>query len=110
MVLKEIEHVVADALHRQGIPVSLFWNRVSLSEAKGDGARFRRGAEPFTERGLDVMEERIRDIRKVSRPPSEMAFIRSTFCFPERYVNQWSPAIIPFLEALQRRIDQSQKA
>ena len=100
--------VVADALQRQGIPVSLFWNRVSLSEAKGDGARFRRGAEPFTDRGLDVMEERVRDIRKVSRAPSEMAFIRSTLCFPVRYVNKWSPSIIPFLAALKERIDNAQ--
>ena len=29
--------------------------------------------------------------------------------FPDRYVNKWSPAIIPFLEALQERIDQSKK-
>ena len=54
------------------------------------------------------MEERIRDIRKVSRPPSEMAFIRSTLCFPVRYVNKWSPTIIPFLAALKGRMDNAQ--
>lgn len=100
--------VVADAIHRQGIPLALFWNRVSRSETKGDGARFLRGAAPFTDRGLDVMEERVRDIRKLSRDPSEMAFIRSTLCFPIRYVNKWSPAIIPFLSALKGRIDNAQ--
>ena len=97
--------VVADAIQQQGIPLALFWNRVSLWEAKGDGGRFRRGAEPFLSRGMDVMDEMVRDIRKFSRDSSEMAFIRSTLCFPIRYVNKWSPAIIPFLEALKSRID-----
>ena len=97
--------VVADAMRRQGVPLVLFWNRVSFSEAKGDGSRFRRGAEPVLSRGLPVMDEVLRDIRKISRDPSEMAFVRSTLCFPVRYVNKWSPAIIPFLEALKGRID-----
>ena len=102
--------VVADAVANEGIPLALFWNRVTIWEAKGNGTRFERGAAPFRERGFEVMDEMVRDLRKFSRESSEMAFIRSTFCFPERYVNQWSPAIIPFLDALQRRIDQSQKA
>ncbi len=97
--------VVADAMKRAGLEVALFWNRVSVWEAKGDGSRFRSGAQPFVERGFDVMQESVRDIRKFSRDSSEMAFIRSTLCFPVRYVNMWSPAIIPFLEALKSRID-----
>lgn len=101
--------VVADAVQREGIPLVLFWNRVSVWEAKGSGVRFERGAAPFRERGLAMMDEMVRDLRKLSRESSEMAFIRSTFCFPDRYVNMWSPAIIPFLEALRERIDQSQK-
>ena len=101
--------VVADAVARVGIPLALFWNRVSIWEAKGDGGRFRRGAEPFASRGMDVMDLVVRDIRKMSRDPSEMAFIRSTLCFPVRYVNQCSPAIIPFLEALKTRIDNAKK-
>ena len=99
--------VVADAIQQRGIPLALFWNRVSLWEAKGDGNRFRRGAEPFAARGMEVMAESVRDIRKFSRDSSEMAFIRSTLCFPVRYVNKWSPAIIPFLEALKTRIDKA---
>ena len=97
--------VVADAFRAGGIPLVLFWNRVSWSEARGDGTRFQRGAEPFTARGMEVLPETLRDIRKISRDSSEMAFIRSTLCFPERYVNKWSPAITPFLEALKDRID-----
>ena len=99
--------VVADAMKRCGLAVSLFWNRVTVWEAKGDGGRFRRGAEPFVERGMDVMTESVREIKKFSRDSSELAFIRSTLCFPVRYVNMWSPAIIPFLEALKSRIDNS---
>ena len=97
--------VVADALTREGIPLCLFWNRVTLTEARGDGERFRRGAAPFYDFGFDVMQEKVRDIRKLSREPSEIAFIRSTLCFPERYVSKWSDSFIPFLEALKCRID-----
>ncbi len=100
--------VVADAIQREGIPLVLFWNRVSLWESRGSGVRFSRGAAPFRERGFEVMDEMIRDLRKFSRESSEMGFMRSTFCFPDRYVNNWSPAIIPFLEALRQRIDQTQ--
>jgi len=97
--------VVADALHRKNIPMALFWNRVSAPEAKGSGARFQRGAAPFLERGLPVMKEQVRDVRKLSRDSSEMAFLRSTLCFPTRYVEMRSPSLIPFLEALKHRTD-----
>ena len=97
--------VVAEAIQRAGIPLSLFWNRVSADEAGGAGERFRRGAEPFLRRGMEVMPEMIRDIRKVSRDSSEMGFIRSTLCFPTRYVNGRSPQFIPFFVALRERID-----
>lgn len=99
--------VVADAFQRHGIPLALFWNRVTLCESKGDGKRFERGAVPFRERGMEVMDEAVRDIRKLSRDSSEMTFVRSTLCFPDRYVNLRSPGIIPFLEALKARIDRS---
>ena len=97
--------VVADAMKRQGIPSALFWNRVTAYEAKGDGARFERGAEPFRSRGMDVMAEMVRDNKKLSRDSSEMAFLRSTLCFPERYIAHWNPSILPFLEALVKRTE-----
>ncbi len=100
--------VGADAVRRKGIPLALFWNRVSCYEARGDGSRFQRGAAPFRERGMDVMDEMVRDIRKFSRESSEMTFVRSTLCFPVRYVNLYSPSVIPFLEALKGRIDKTQ--
>ena len=100
--------LVADTMHSLGVPVALFWNRVSVYEAKGSAIRFQRGAEPFLSRGFPVMDEMIRDIRKFSRDSSERTFIRSTLCFPDRYVNMWIPTLIPFLEALRARIDNPQ--
>lgn len=97
--------VVADAIQRQGIPCALFWNRVTVYEARGDGKRFARGAAPFLSRGLEVMEEMVRDNKKLSRDSSEMAFMRSTLCFPDRYISLWNPSLIPFLEALVQRIN-----
>ena len=99
--------LIAEAMHRHDIAVSLFWNRVTSYEAHSDGRRFRRGAEPFLRRGLDVMEEMVRENKKLSRDASEMAFIRSTLCFPLRYITLWNPSLIPFVDALAGRINDS---
>lgn len=99
--------VVADAMKRQGVPCVVYWNRVSVYEARGNGARFDRGSEPFRKLGVPVMEESVREVRKLSRDASELQFIRSTMCFPVKYVNYWSPSLIPFLEALVERIELS---
>jgi len=97
--------VIGDALVDGGIPCAAFWNKVSFYEAKGSGVRFRRGAEPFLRRGIPVMDESIREIKRFSRDSDEMRFVRSTYCFPERYINYWSSATVPFLEALVERIE-----
>lgn len=94
--------VVADAMRRQGVPCAVFWNRVSNYEAHGNGVRFERGAEPFRRLEVPVLEEFVRENRKFSRNSSEMLFVRSTLCFPIKYINYWSPTLIPFLEALIR--------
>ena len=70
--------VVADAIQTAGIPLSLFWNRVSAPESKGNGVRFRRGAEPFVSRGMDVMDEAVRDVRIISRDSSVLSYPSGT--------------------------------
>ena len=97
--------VVADAMMRQGVPCDVFWNRVTTHEAHGNGNRFIRGSEPFLKMGIPVMEKSVREVRKLSRDSSELQFVRSTLCFPTRYINYWSPSLIPFLDALVSRID-----
>lgn len=101
--------VVAEALHRSGVACAAFWNKVTIYESKGDGSRFRRGAEPFARYGIPVMESMVREIRKFSRDANENLFIRSTLCFPKRYILQWCPSVIPFLESLIQMIDSSVK-
>lgn len=97
--------VVADAFLNAGISCCAFWNRVTLYESKGDRSRFRRGAEPFTERGIPVMDEAVREIRKFSRDSDEHLFVRSTLCFPQKYIRQWCPSLPLFLSELKSRID-----
>lgn len=101
--------VIADALHRQGIRCCCFWNRVSAFERSGSAGRLSRGAEPFLQRGIPVMDAAVREIRKFSRDSDEQLFVRSTMCFPERYVSQWSPSLIPFLESLEDMITQEKQ-
>ena len=96
--------IVAGALKGCGIPFCLFWNRASAQEEKG-GRRLAIGAEPFRRSGMDLMEERVRDLKMFSRDSSELAFIRSTLCFPDRYIDLRSPSVIPFIESLAHRID-----
>lgn len=97
--------VVADAVHRQGIPCCVFWNRVTAVESKKNSQRFHIGGEPFRKIGVDVMDESIKELKKFSRDSSEMMFVRSTLCFPKRYIDYWCPGAVPFLEALIDRIE-----
>lgn len=99
--------VVADAIHRQGIPCTVFWNRVTAYETRRGRERFIAGGEPFRRLGVEVMDEAIKDLKKFSRDSSEMMFVRSTLCFPQRYIDYWCPGAVPFLEALIGRIDNS---
>lgn len=98
--------VIAEAMQRAGVRCAAFWNKVSVYEARGDGSRFRKGAEPFARYGVPVMDCVVRDIRKFSRDSDEFLFVRSTLCFPEKYIRQWAPSLIPFLEELVQRINQ----
>ena len=97
--------VLADALRRCAVPEVLFWNRVSTTEASTDCKRLSLGAEPFTSRGFTLMDENVRELRTLSRDCSEMGFIRSTLCFPERHITPRCPSLLPFLECLRRHID-----
>ena len=101
--------VVADAMKRQGVPCTVYWNRISNYEAHGNGQRFAVGSEPFAKIGVPFMGQFVRENRKFSRNSSEMLFVRSTLCFPIKYINYWSPTLIPFLEALVTRIDNSKQ-
>lgn len=97
--------VVADAIHRQGIPCSVFWNRVTPYETRSSRERFRAGGEPFRSIGVEVMQESIKELKKFSRDSSEFMFVRSTLCFPRKFIDYWCPGAVPFLEALIQRID-----
>ena len=99
--------IVCCALLDSGIPNVAFWNRVTRAEYEGNGNRFRRGAAPFTEYGIPVMEQSIREIKTFSRDSDELLFVRSTLCFPDRFIRQRCPFMFDFLEALRDIIDKA---
>lgn len=97
--------ICADALKRAGVNVVLFWNKVHQREEKAASDRYAAAQKIFEDNGLEVMPERVRDIRKFSRDSDERLFVRSTLCFPEKYINHWCPSLLEFLAALKTRID-----
>ena len=99
--------IVCCALLDSGVPNIAFWNRVTRGEYEGNGNRFKRGAAPFAEYGIPVMENAIREIKTFSRDSDELLFVRSTLCFPDKYIRQRCPFMFGFLEELKGIIDNS---
>jgi len=97
--------VVCSALLESGVPNMAFWNRVTWRENNGQTERFRRGAKPFLERGIPVMEDTVKEIKTFSRDSDEMFFVRSTLCFPERNIRMRCPFLFSFLEKMKEAVD-----
>ena len=97
--------IVCCALLDSGIPNVAFWNRVTRGEYEGNGNRFRKGAAPFTEYGIPVMKHSIREIKTFSRASDELLFVRSTLCFPDKFIRQRCQFMFDFLEELKDIID-----
>lgn len=99
--------IVCCALLESGVPNIAFWNRVTKCESNGNRERFRKGAQPFASYGIPVMEEMVREVKTFSRDSDELLFVRSTLCFPDRFMSRRCPSFFPFLEELVRYIDDS---
>lgn len=72
--------------------VNLFWNNVSPADIARTGMLD--GLEvPFRRMGLSFLRERIKSFQKARRDVDGKLFVRSTVCWPERYVEMSCPEL-----------------
>lgn len=96
--------MTCSVIQRSMTHVISFWNNVSAEEVKRKGF-LEIGEKTFTKLGIEVSKYRIKSFVKARRDSSEHLFVRSTVCWPERYVELACPSLIDFYRELKERLD-----
>lgn len=81
-----------------------FWNNVTSAELSRKGF-LDVGEIVFNRMGVPVMPARIRQFAKARRDSSGSLFVRSTLCWPEKYIQMACPALVKLYEGLKERLD-----
>jgi cellulose biosynthesis protein BcsQ len=84
--------------------VVAFWNNVSVDDVKRPGY-LDRGEEIFKRFGIEVLPQRIKSFVKAKRESDERLFVKSTVCWPQRYVEMACPQVIDLYRELKGRLD-----
>lgn len=79
-VLNNEQHVVA------------FWNNVTIEDIRRPGY-LDSGETIFKKYGIEVLPERVKTFQKAKRDSSTHLFVKSTVCWPERYVEIACPEL-----------------
>lgn len=97
------------SLQKRGVKPVLFWNRVTADELsmKGpDGKGLLDGlSSVFESAGFEVMPQKVRAFAKAGRDADQRIFVKSTVCWPYRYVELNCPSLIDFYRAVKERLD-----
>lgn len=81
-----------------------FWNNVSVAEISREGF-LDLGEIIFQRLGIPVMQQRIKSFAKARRDSRDSCFVRSTLCWPDKYINMACPALNDLYAALKDRLD-----
>lgn len=94
----------AYALRGSGVPLVMFWNKVSVSDLKRDG--FLDKLELFfINKGFDVLPHRVKYFQKAMRESEGRGFVVSSYCWPRRYVEMSCPVLELLYADLKERLD-----
>lgn len=91
-------------LKKHDVEFVTFWNNVSPAEMSRKGF-LDVGEKLFKNNGFEVMPHRIKSFVKARRDSSEVLFVRSSLCWPRRYVEMACPVLPEFYAALKERLD-----
>lgn len=86
--------------------VVAFWNNVSTADINRKGF-LDVGEIIFQRRNIPVMKDRIKHFVKAGRDSSENLFVRSSVCWPKRYIELACPSLIGLYEDLKKRLDET---
>lgn len=90
-----------------GTDVVAFWNNVSPAEVSRKGF-LDIGEDIFKKFNVPIMPSRIKSFVKARRDSSGSLFVRSTVCWPERYIQMACPELVELYEGLKERLDNKQ--
>ena len=96
--------IAVDLMRRNETKSVLFWNNVSADEVKRPGF-LEFGEKIFRDNGFEFMPERVRSFVKARRDSDTLFFVKSTVCWPEKYIRLSCPYLIDFYVALKDRLD-----
>lgn len=95
--------VAMNAVHF-GRRAFVFWNRLSRKDLNRTWY-LNSSEKTFKDDGLEVHPFRVRDFAKASSDSDTKLFVRSTLCWPDRYVDMACPGLKGFYEDLKERLD-----
>lgn len=96
--------LTAELIRKNEQKVVIFWNNVSSEDIKRPGY-LDSGETLFQKYGFEFMPERIKTFQKAKRDSDDMLFVKSTVCWPERYVEMACPELPKLYANLQRKLD-----
>ena len=85
-----------------GVETRLLWNDIDsdiiLRKTPLDQAE--KDVEFLQQYGVSFSPVRIKHFRKATQTTDEKCFVRSTICWPEKYVNLWCPELVTLFEEI----------
>lgn len=89
----------ADMARKNDVAVRLFWNNVSSSEISNEGF-LDLGEVIFNNHSFEFLKTRVKSFARARRDSDSRLFVRSTVCFPIRYVDLNCPSLISLYEEI----------
>lgn len=84
--------------------VVLLWNNVPANDLARTGF-IENGEQIYRDHGFEILPFRIKSFLKAKRDSEERLFVRSSVCWPDRYVRMACPELIGLYEDLKERLD-----
>lgn len=96
--------ITAKLIKDNGERVMAFWNNISLEDIRRPGF-LESGEEIFGRYGVEFHDVRIKTFLKAKRDSDSRLFVKSTVCWPDRYVEMACPQVADLYANLKRRLD-----
>ena len=96
--------IMMEQMHANDREAFMFWNNVSSDEINRPGF-LDAGQEYFEKAGYHFLKSRIKSFSKARRDSDEKLFVRSTVCWPSRYVDMYCPELVSLYSEIQTLVE-----
>ena len=101
---RKAAYLSANLFRDNNCPCVLFWNNVSVEDLRRERL-LAYGEKVYNDAGFEVLPQRIKTFVKAGRDSDSNLFVRSTVCWPERYVQLNCPELPKLFAELKSRLD-----